>query len=1312
MLQFFIAACSAKTERSVQDNRPHVDALIEGVSTQCLVDTGAALSVISEKFFHLVPARWKCAAVPVSPNLRLSTASGNPLEIVGRFLISLKMLGREITRPFYIVRGLANHTVILGVDFIREQQLVIDSSDVFFKNFVSPQDESLYVLKPLQDTVLQSRTVQPLICSVFTTSGRKVAPGTLVTCYTSGTNIGLVDSFDEINDNGTVRVLVINNTDTNLHLLSEETMGFASLLDKKDLSPVDDEFVASLFGSMHDVPEPNIGPSDAPLSDEDKKYIFANIRIEATSEWTQKYLDLILRYHDTCSKGKFDLGRTGVIKHAIRLKDKNPIHMKQFRIPLEDVQIIHDWVDELIKKGAVELSRSAYNAPIFVVPKPHGGGARVVLDFRALNLASIPDRYHIREVRDCVDEIGKFGSKIFSALDLTSGFWQQELEEESKQFTAFTVPGKGTRYQWTVTPMGLQGSPSSFARLIDYCMRGLKTVICYIDDVLCHSKTHEEHLQTLEKILLRLRKYNLKLNVKKSIFGASSITYLGYQLSGEGVGPGPEKLKAIRDFPMPTSVKKIREALGLTNYFRFLIPGFNKCSSQLSKLLKKDSGYKDGPMPEESQKAFEKLKSALSKAPVVAHPQPGLDFHLRTDASAGDANHPGGFGAVLTQEWPDGKERVISYASRALKPFEKNYSPYLLELAAAAWAIDNFHVYLKGRRFSLYTDHKPLETMSTIHKKTLNRLQQQMLEYDFSVHYLKGSDNGVADALSRSITSIRARSCFPYNLSSESDTLKLIAGLKDQSGSLAEAQQSDSLCSDVLKELKNEFISGPEEYVRKISRIAKNCFLSNGVVFYKLQRKNEPSLTCVLAPKCLQEHILKSAHTTWDGGHGGEDRTLARITQNFYWPGITSDIDKFIHKCLRCQEVKGKRPSPAPLQNLPICESPNERVHIDLFGPLKSHNGNKYILVMTDAFTKMAELAAIEDKKADTVARAFFERWICRYSVPKTIVSDNGREFCNQVIDDLCKRMGIKHSTTSAYHPQSNSSAESYNRQMIKYLSSVLENNETLDWEEWLPMLMFSYNTHIHKATRHSPFFLTYLHDPRLPYFDIEKPRMLYGQDYVTHSWQIAQKCYSEAEKFLNTQAVKSKHYHDAKAKERSFELGQQVMLFSDQIPVNVNKKFFKKWRGPFVIIKKIGNLNLLLQEGPRTKKLLVHIDRVRHLSQSDFKESNCDSSALFDQTQVPHNSLQQELSAAGRVEAEKKARLEMEPQLYWHTEQHVTKETEQVPSESHQGQEMRLEEQIQRNDQKQNDQIAESGRLTRAKAKRENIAVPDLWSK
>ena len=180
-------------------------------------------------------------------------------------------------------------------------------------------------------------------------------------------------------------------------------------------------------------------------------------------------------------------------------------------------------------------------------------------------------------------------------------------------------------------------------------------------------------------------------------FGANQVHYLGYSISGEGIRPGEEKMQGIKEFPTPETPKKIREFVGLANYFRFLLPNFSAHSAKLTDLFRKDSEYKAGPLPAGAFGAFQALQLGLASNPLVAHPRAGTDFILTTDAATGDSANPGGMGAVLSQIHDHGQEKVVAYASRSLKPNEKNYSAYLLELAAAAWAIDNFAVYLRGR---------------------------------------------------------------------------------------------------------------------------------------------------------------------------------------------------------------------------------------------------------------------------------------------------------------------------------------------------------------------------------------------------------------------------------------------------------------------------------------------------------------------------------------------------------------------------------------------------------------------------------------
>ena len=538
---------------------------------------------------------------------------------------------------------------------------------------------------------------------------------------------------------------------------------------------------------------------------------------------------------------------------------------------------------------------------------------------------------------------------------------------------------------------------------------------------------------------------------------------------------------------------------------------------------------------------------------------------------------------------------MIAYASRALKPFEKNYSAYLLELSAAVWAIDYWHVYLTGRKFTLYTDHQPLTHLSSIHKRTLNRLQLQLLEHDMSIQYKAGEDNVVADALSRNA------------IEAVTVSNNAIEVLNDESGSLKEAQEKDAFCRDVVQYLKNSVLpAGPDGYVKKILRVAPKCSITiDGILTFYHERDNMRPVNAVVLPERLHHMVVEAAHNSWHGGHGGEDRTKSRVFLRYYWPGVHSYVANYVKACPNCQMAKGKKPPPSPLQSLPICLGRNERVHIDLFGPMKtkSASGNIYVMVITDAFSKWTELVAIPDKTAETVAQAFMHRWVCKFSVPLLIVTDNGREFANQVLTDLCGLLGITHNKTSAYHPQSNSSAESFNRSMKKYLRAMLDNSQTLEWEAQLPALQLSYNCHVHRSTLESPFWLTYLMDPRLPYFSLEETRPIYKDDFVTAAFEDFSQSHKLVHKNQDDARKVREQFYNIKAKERQFDVGDRVMFFHNAIPAKgVNAKFYKNWQGPYYVVKKISPLNYIIQKNPNSKTKLVNVEKLKHLKDEDFK--------------------------------------------------------------------------------------------------------------
>jgi hypothetical protein len=433
------------------------------------------------------------------------------------------------------------------------------------------------------------------------------------------------------------------------------------------------------------------------------------------------------------------LGLAKNFTHRIHLKDDQPIFRKQFNLPEAHTQFIEQSLDEWLKLGVVRQSASSYNSPIFCVPKKQGQGLRIVQDFRLLNQHSHIDKYSMKEISECIGDIGRANSSIFTTLDLTSGFWQMKLDPESQPLTAFTIPNRG-QFHWITSPMGLLGCPASFQRLMEQVLRGLNHILIYIDDVLIHTDTHERHLEALEQVLLRLHQHHLKINLDKCLFGDRQVSYLGFTLTPEGIKPGKAKLKSIEQAKPPNDVKGIRSFMGLCNFFRHHIPDFSIIAAPLFKLTRQDSGYHSGPLTKEALTAFQILQGQLTKQPTLAFPRPDQEYLLITNAYLPDRDSPGGLCANLAQRNHLGQIQIISHASRQLRENEKNYTRFLLETAAAAWGMDNFNEYLKGSRFTLYRDFIPETTLGTTQLKTLNRLKNTMIDHDFQTKNRQKAD--------------------------------------------------------------------------------------------------------------------------------------------------------------------------------------------------------------------------------------------------------------------------------------------------------------------------------------------------------------------------------------------------------------------------------------------------------------------------------------------------------------------------------------------------------------------------------------------
>ncbi len=1153
-----------------EDQRLFIDVKVGHKTVACLIDTGAAVSVIDQK--QLQHIFEYCRFINVKPP-KIQAATGHLFKTLGVVVVPLRIEGKEVKHPFIVVDHLKSK-VIIGDDFLNRNLADIS----YTERKITFRDQKF--IEEIEVRNKQEIKILPYSAQKIKVKTNTQKANKLGIIYNSQAYL-ISEALLQLDQRGNADILIFNTSNVDLTVPRDMVVGHFQETSTSAVKTIEEVVRAARQEGQGRL-----------LSTEKKEFIKKNAIIGGSTQFKHKCVNLLLQYHKVVSVDKYDIGKTEMFPHEIHLKDNVPIHTKQFRIPWAHRQFLDDFVDELLKKGCIQSSRSPFNSPIFCVQKPHNQGLRIVQDFRNLNMHTLPDKYSFREVTECIDMIGKRNSKYFSTIDLTSGFWQQKLHPDSMPRTAFTLPGRG-RFEWVRMPMGLQGSPSSFARLMDHVMMGLDGTITYLDDVLCHSSSEQQHLQDLEKCLKRIQHFNLKINIKKCAFNIEEVPYLGFTLTRKGIRPGKEKTKAVEQFPEPNSIRQIREFTGLTNYFRKMIPNYAQMAGHLTKLTSKQTAWEGGPLPPIAKEAFNKLKQHLISAPILAYPQLNRPFLLATDASTGDANNPGGLGAVLSQMHDDGSEKVVAYASRSLRPHEKNYSAFLLEMAAASWGIDHFDVYLKGKPFTLITDHKPLVALNNTHKKTLNRLQEQMNEYSFVLRYREGSKNGPPDALSRNPVEV---------IETEMPNLGL------DWADLVRAQRSDIWCQLILLFLKKGVLPQDPKSELFIKQFAKRVVIFKDVLYFTIPDQYGQLRPCLWIPKMYQPMMLKAAHCHPFAGHEGKDKTLARLQRKYWWPKQYAHVQSFVEQCPVCQRSKDPPYSSrdhAPMQRTDIPSAPHQKCHIDLMGPLRtSEKGNKYIMVMTDAFSKYTVLAAIPDKKAETVAQTLFEKWIAVFSCPKILVSDNGKEMVNNIMKILCEKFQIKHRKTASYHPQSNSPAESFNRTIIKYMRTTLDNN-TLDWESHLPAIMIAYNTRVHKAIATTPFFLTFCMDPNLPYFDLDQSKPSFNDDVATLAYERSRAAWRKTGFFLKQASEKQLLNAEQNTKERQLKVGQKVLVKLPFTTPGENIKFKQPWQDNFYIVAKAGPVTYLVKNQNTNRQSLMHIDRLKAKLPTEFVKWN-----------------------------------------------------------------------------------------------------------
>jgi len=447
---------------------------------------------------------------------------------------------------------------------------------------------------------------------------------------------------------------------------------------------------------------------------------------------------IILANRHVFSESETDLGRADVLEHRIDTGDARPIRQQLRRYPPAHVEAISDHVDTMLAEDVIEPATSPWASNIVLVRKKDGT-YRCCIDYRRLNDVTIKDAYPLPKADQCLEAMS--GAVWFSSMDMKSGYHQLTVQKSDRDKTSFICPRGMFRFK--KLPFGLCNAGATFQRLMDLVMSGLHFDVCvvYLDDVMVYAGTPEEHLQRLAAVFDRLGRAGLKLRPEKCSFFQRSVRFLGHVVSSEGIATDPEKVKAVRDWPVPTSVTETRAFTGLASYYRRFVPNFAELASPLHALTQKNARF---VWSDEAQEAFEKLKAALTSPPVLAMPRDEGEFVIDCDASEKT------LGSMLSQV-QDGTERMIAYASRSLDARERNYCCSRRELLAIVYFVKYWKQYVLGRKFRVRTDHSALtwlrRTPDPIGQQA--RWCEQLEEFDFVVEHRPGTKHGNADALSR-----------------------------------------------------------------------------------------------------------------------------------------------------------------------------------------------------------------------------------------------------------------------------------------------------------------------------------------------------------------------------------------------------------------------------------------------------------------------------------------------------------------------------------------------------------------------------------
>ena len=851
--------------------------------------------------------------------------------------------------------------------------------------------------------------------------------------------------------------------------------------------------------------------------------IYPNRKVELEDapikESTKKEFERICQERQAAfSKNNKDIGRTQLIEMEIDTGDSLPVAQSPYTLPLKHYDWVRNEIETLEKAGVIERSLSPWASPVIVVPKKSAPDEpprrRLCVDYRKVNNlqqeVKKTDRstgclslYPLPKIDELLAKLN--GAKIFSTIDLRSGYYHIGLTRESRAKSAFVVPmGK---WEFSRTPFGLSQAPAYFQLLINkVLMECGKFAMGYLDDIIIFSQTEEDHLDQLENIFLRLEHFGLKMKREKCAFFKQHIQYLGHLISEEGIKPLPEKLQSIREMPAPRNPKEIKQFLGLLGYYRKFIPRFADISRPLTLLTRHDVEF---DWTDRCQKSFEHLRALLMQHPILKYPDQEKPYMLFTDASKI------GWSGVLTQPyWQGGEDspstgkkpkyHPVCYVSGLFRGSQLNWAALTKEAYAIYMSVKKLTFYITEADVTVRSDHLPLKKF--LEKRTMNAKVNnwavELEQFKIKLDWVPGTQNTLADALSRlmeispeakwepepegyefgatcfdELDPVKVHEVFIEHIDTLEMEVPCEAGMEVKlpipRKQMVKLQKGDSECRDIVKKLRNNVQS------------AKIYFLDNELLI-RLWTEEKCTFKCLVVPKALRDPLLMLCHNK--NGHNGARRSYQALKRSYYWPNMRKEVYHHCKHCIECN-LQNQANTEKPFSHFAAPEGPMQFICMDIVGPISpmTSRGNRFCLTVVCMLTGYTIAIPIPNKSAETICQAYRDNVYCTFGGSSRILTDNGTEFKNKEFDEVCETLGIKRIYSPVYTPEANGKLEGYHK-FFKACVAKHIRGTALEWDELVPMASAAYNFFPCQSSRESPFVLMFGRDPITPFASLLEP--------------------------------------------------------------------------------------------------------------------------------------------------------------------------------------------------------------------------------